>query len=896
MAERIDWTKRLVPRVNRNADGYVADYAPDSLNTTDLVSLPSLAELKALNIPFPETTDFAHLSNERLSQVSDAPVDLLLTRTPSSRSAMYCLSRSGEVGDKYFADSGLGVTPSISVQLPPHYTLSQLAKEFGLTKASNGLYQVQLGEYPQTKLAGTPDKSKRCTGRWYTSFVQTAHGVVSRQNPEYEDQNGKYVWFAAHTDQWYKVEPLTWWVENSAAVANKTATQLDLTCSKMIMSNVPFNQLVTSNFQFALDVNFWQNSLMRAFLNSADLQTLDGNPMAKFAYLLWNHTQGGFLQQALNMTREPTREYTIPTGEAAIAPRAFRGCKGLEKLVIPGHVQRIDYEPFRDCPQLRLQIALQRSSDLEVYVTAFQSANLKYLYVPRDPNGQWLWVSPKKESALLKDYFLTELTPDRLKRLFDENYRRNFIQLQHWREQGKIKFMPPDFTLATFPASEMSNYFVNNNHKRWAELVKALNFDLLAEHEKTNSLTDLMKLYYALGGFAAHQGAREKAFSAVRGLVTSLLIWTLKGAEPSPRSVAVWLGEEIHGRFSRLALKGPYNPTFAEFFMKYSHSDPDFMRFELPNLPEQDYFCAAHNAFNRILQYYPNRVINGNMGRDLLTPRFVAERCRFMQYDNVEAQNTALAEMVGSYGYTQEQFNKMQIIYNQAKIIKDQAVIRLDNTEAEGEVSYRVLSKDDPLGFVIGDITNCCQHIGGIAESCLVDGYTNPNAGFLVFEAKARNANGTPTGEKRILGQAYVWYDPHTKTVCYDNIEVPRKIMAELKNGGKHHQALSVDSFLQAVTDSADAIMTTMNQNGIKVKRVTVGEGYNDLREWLDTCFYLDAKPARHRNYQGYTDARQQYLIRTYCPTHTKLTTAQVGGTKRGLKAKLTALDISREI
>lgn len=897
--ERIDWTKYLVPRINRNADGYKADFEPDSLNTIDLVTLPSLAELRALNIPFPAATDFARVrGGYDFSQTADL---LLLTRTPCSRDAMYCLPdfTSRDVCLTNPSATGLGVTPSISLRLPRHYTLAQLAEQFALTKADNGLFQVQLGEYPQTKVADLPEGNKHNTGRWYTTFIESACGHVSQQNPEYLIQGQRYIHMYDRyvASAWYKVEPLTWWVTNSAAVAKGNAKQLDLICAQMIMGSIPFNQRFTDNYNTTLYSSFWQNSLMRAFLNSADSRTLDGNPAAKLTDSYWDFTQGGFLQQALNMTHEPTREYTVPACERGIVPRAFGYCKELEKLVIPRHVVAIGSEAFANCPNLRLQIELPRKGELVLSPAAFASANFKYLYVPRDPHGQWLWLTPDQDPTLADDYYQTAFDFNfdlkRLNNLLDDNYRQNFLQVSTWRQQGKVKFMPPEFTLQLFPATEMANYFVNNNHKRWAELVKSVHFDLLADQQKLNSLTDLMKIYYALGGFSAHQGERDKAFAYIDQQVAQ---YRNEGKRPSLSSyiddILSAVANDIHQRFSRLVLKGPYNPTFAQFFMKYYHTDPDFMRFEFTNRSGQDYLCAAHNNFDELLQKYPNRVVNGNTERDLLTPRFVAEHCCVMHYENVDEQNAALAETVGAYGYTQEQFDRIQNIYNRAKKLKDQAVIRATDKGTVSDVSYRVLEKDDPLGFVIGDITNCCQHIGSVGESCVVDGYTNPNAGFLVFEtADGQAADGKATGKKRILGQAYVWYDPATLTVCYDNIEIPSKVLAELRSGEEHHQALSMDALIQTVINSADGIMTAMNHKGTRtpVERVTVGKGYNDLRVAFDQQFTVTSIRAEHRGYSGYTDAKAQYLIRTYEETQAKLTTATVGNNRRGLKIKLPA-------
>ena len=53
-----------------------------------------------------------------------------------------------------------------------------------------------------------------------------------------------------------------------------------------------------------------------------------------------------------------------------------------------------------------------------------------------------------------------------------------------------------------------------------------------------------------------------------------------------------------------------------------------------------------------------------------------------------------------------------------------------------------------------------------------------------------------------------------------------------------------------------------MNERGLKVEKVTIGEGYNDIKEILDRNF----EQLKYHNflsgYGGYTDASSQYQIK----------------------------------
>ena len=563
---------------------------------------------------------------------------------------------------------------------------------------------------------------------------------------------------------------------------------------------------------------------------------------------------------------------TIPNSVTEIGNRAFSGCTGLTSITIPSNVTKIGGSAFYGCTGLCLNF--KNLDNIKNLSNVFSGTEIKYVYF--NANGEAIF-SHKKEpqyenytKIVLTDGIVSNIRKNeegyfevRLEDFMSSNFRKNLAQVSEWKKQGEVKFIPPKYTLDVFPADQLDKYFVNKNNKRWGKLVERLGFSVLSGQEKYNSLTDLMKIYYALGGFSENQGESEKAFEYVLKHVAI----SHDEYDSSPQAV----GAEIHRRFSGLTLHGPYNPDFAKFFMRYYHKNPDFMFFDIDDGNERDYLCQAHNHFGVIQRLFPNMVVNGNTQRDLLSPKFVAEHCNIEEYEDVDEGNEALALMVGRYGYSQEQFDQIQEIYNEAKGLEDKYVIQADRAKAKDGISFRVLEKDDPLGFVLGYITDCCQYYGNPSGGdCVDDGYRNPEAGFLVFEEEIKDENGQPTGEHRILAQAYVWYDPETKTVCYDNIEIPDKILRELRSGSRQGEKISTEALMNSVVESADAIMSAMNRKGVKVERVTTGRTYNDLASELEERFGKPESPpiAKHRGYSGYTDAdRAQYLIRTYDQT-----------------------------
>lgn len=893
-----DWTKWIVPRVNDNNQPNGSD-GDKSLRTTDNISIRSWEEVKSqTNEERQRTlTDFALMNftwqNYSFKTEQGKRTGAPWLRSAHSKGTARNVDTVGSHDWFRVRTKTLGLCPALSLHLPSKISARSASREIGevrevKSKDGKPLYHtIELGEYPKTRVSANIQEELesmynggclrgglKCTGKLFTTngVQDSEEYFLSKQNPEFEINGEKYVratlWNNAdayiyedgsHVGktgnvQWVKVEPITFRISNYREFSQGKAKTLELDSEEIILSGLPFYPEDDHE-----NCSMWQNSMIRAFLNSAKTIEMDGNPDC-VAPLKFDFRNSGILHQAFNMTREPTREYIVPEDEKEVCDYAFRGCVGIEKIIIPSHVTKIGKSAFSGCVNSQI-IIKSPNRKLTLSEESLEGIDFKFVYISKDDGS--LVLSPREDATLEKGYFKRDFEFNDTSKFFNNNYRENFVQLKTWKQEGAIKFIPPEYTMQIFPSSEMKKYFVNNNNLRWGKLVKTLGFDTLDELEKNNSLNDLMKIYYAIGGFSDNQGESEKAFDYI---LKHVAVARKPDATPSQ------IGGEIHGRFSKIKLKGAYNKAFAKFFMKHYHQNPDFMNFRLTDkdgnlMDSQDYLCLAHNAFDRIMKNYPNRVVTGNEERSLLTPRFVAEHSSIVEYDYVDDGNELLAEIVGKYGYDQEQFEHIQEVYNGAKTIKDKYVISADRAKGKNGITFRILEKDDPIGFVLGDITNCCQHIGGAGEACVDDGYTNPNAGFLVFEESELDDDGKPTGEIRILAEAYVWYDPETKTVCYDNIEIPTKVLDELRRGNRQGGRLSSKALMDSVVESADAIMLAMNRKGIKVDRVTTGQGYNDLQSELEERFGSPEKnpKAKHRGYSGYSDAKTaQYVIRTY--------------------------------
>ena len=148
----------------------------------------------------------------------------------------------------------------------------------------------------------------------------------------------------------------------------------------------------------------------------------------------------------------------------------------------------------------------------------------------------------------------------------------------------------------------------------------------------------------------------------------------------------------------------------------------------------------------------------------------------------------------------------------------------------DGKWEMVKLDYDDPIGPMLGLFTNCCQHLDGVGHECARDGWESGFSGFYVVKYKGR-----------IVAQSWAWRSKDLKVLCFDNIEML----------GDTYEAPVVELYKLA----AKKIVGRLG-----IKSVTVGLGYDDLPELTSTLESVKNPPSP-KNYDGYTDAKEQKLI-----------------------------------
>ncbi|MGN1227246.1 MAG: leucine-rich repeat domain-containing protein [Christensenellales bacterium] len=444
------------------------------------------------------------------------------------------------------------------------------------------------------------------------------------------------------------------------------------------------------------------------------------------------------------------------------------------------------------------------------------------------------------------------------------------------------KTVPHIVVVQNMPKNDIPLFYKDNNAKNWAELVKMANMT-----NDTNK-ESLFRISYALGVFSESGQESKIATEYIKENI-----------------IKKYDEDKIHEIFSDFnSYYAKYNSEYAKFFMLYFTDNPKFLCVKVGK-NEIDFLAKSFQHFKKVQGIYPNKRVVTRQDNERLTPEMVLRFFAGIKYENVNEKAEKLANVVRFYGVSEEDYKRIESWYLQGlEIPKDKMTLKIANDAIKAEidgpenvednvatisankgngeqnfaindgpinieddvpdkvaesdlvddepevvkedkrVTYELLEKDDPLGAVIGYITNCCQIINDNGERCVEYGMTQPNSSFLVF----RNANN------EVLGQAWVWYDEKAKQVTLDNIEVPHCKLQYLERD-KELQ----DEFVDCLVRVRQGFISAMGND--KVQNVTIGMTYNDLSKIIANNFTESKENLLLSNYNGYTDAKQQFII-----------------------------------
>lgn len=306
-----------------------------------------------------------------------------------------------------------------------------------------------------------------------------------------------------------------------------------------------------------------------------------------------------------------------------------------------------------------------------------------------------------------------------------------------------------------------------------------------------------------------------------------------------------------------------YHPAFKEFFID-----------NLEKIQASDDIKACigliQTQFSEIYTFNKNRKLTLERALNYIYTK---------NYQHIEVGNDKLATWAMRIGYSETNFMTLQRMYAMTKKRTFSTIPEVFGS-AYG-YTYKTLRLDDALGFVVGELTNCCQRIGDLAEVSMEHAMTSNNGKIFVVYNKL--------GE--LVAQSWVWRNGNM--LCFDNVEVPWNFIRKHLDKGLLElykvYLVGANEFIKQdkigyAKALEEGLIDEAKAHQLVLSKVTMGTGNNDLNLDCDDITVKDPfprflghyKPMANMPHYIYTDSDSQVILagnndNLYCGTALKL-------------------------
>lgn len=243
----------------------------------------------------------------------------------------------------------------------------------------------------------------------------------------------------------------------------------------------------------------------------------------------------------------------------------------------------------------------------------------------------------------------------------------------------------------------------------------------------------------------------------------------------------------------------------------------------------------------------------------LVNQRFCLEDCEKSSLTGCYPGNENLLEVCEKVGMSQVGFENLQKIFEAGKKLAGSQILKCREDTQKTGVHYELIYKDNPLGLVLGNITNCCQRFDidflnaqeATGWDCLVLGEIDTRCLFVAFKK-----------DDKIIGQSWLWYNDETKTIGIDNIEIPENLKRVVNRTHKRE-------FFECIERLSKNLFQDMNASGMPVDNLIIGSHATDV-DMLTKVYPKENKPEKcfshnlkMKKWTAYTDAVKegQFLV-----------------------------------
>ena len=517
----------------------------------------------------------------------------------------------------------------------------------------------------------------------------------------------------------------------------------------------------------------------------------------------------------------------LPENLEAIEENAFSDCKLLHKIKFPASLKTIAYNAFSHTPLKKViindkEIGLTRvqANRFGCFYPFFNYATKNNCFIPKTNE-----IIYKTKDEEIENFY--KYSKD-WKKILDR-----YLELQkEYAEHNCLNINSGEVTANLYQVCVVLGLFQNLTKQKRKELNDFIEKNILPINPE-----DLHRLY---SGLETEVYGYNKEFA-------EFYIKNYQQPMYDKEGNVLYFMEEVESYYDD---EDDYDRYYdGEDEEDETDLDDEVVDEEICFDPEEveiiDYVEQAYNNWEQVKEVFPNKTVLNHREHasenNNLTVDDIIHALNNTEYDNIHEGNEDMAEIVGYYGYDQEDFERLQSWWDLGKkITPEDKSLKLSADNESYKISYELMRNDDEEILILGEKTNCCQTVNDAGSECVKYGVMKPNSGFIKF-----SYNG------RIIGQSWVWHNKRTKTVCLDNIEIPTLWKKKIKK----HKSLEQD-FLDCLHRLADSFVKNMN-----IDRVTIGAGYNDLSVVTNLDIITGNISPTPDDYHGYTDAEITQFI-----------------------------------
>jgi len=301
--------------------------------------------------------------------------------------------------------------------------------------------------------------------------------------------------------------------------------------------------------------------------------------------------------------------------------------------------------------------------------------------------------------------------------------------------------------------------------------------------------------------------------------------------------------------------EGVLHGIFDGFDMTYNKEFRDFI---VENIEDIVYDEVLRRKMNSIQKKIISISKDPDFAETKITAELVLRLLSETEYMDKKVGFEKGEELASKFGFSQGYFIEAQDIWDEARKRDASSIPRV--IRQEEKYSYEVLRLDDATGIFAGNITDCCQKVGGVGESAMLHSMKEKSGRVFVVRDEA----------KKIIAQAWLWRNGNT--ICFDNVEMPKK-------SDSHENQTAVHDILKKVAkelcDKDSEVIDRLVKEGkiekekadvLKAKKVTVGKGNTDInaiRYNYDESIEdkENKEPVQESDYYLYTSDSEEQVI-----------------------------------